>query len=384
MGIIGLGMAGSMMIDYLGKFENIRLTAAADLNEDHLKAFAKRFQAETYKNVTELCRSPNVDAVYIATPNQYHCEHALTAAVHGKHIIVEKPISVTLDEADRMIEAAERYGIQLCVCHKRSADPPIRKMREIADSGKLGNLKMIHNWHYNDWLYRPRTMEELKGGGVVLRQGAHQFDMIRYIGGGLVKSVRADAGVWDETRIAEGSYTAFLEFENGMLATSIYNGYGHFMSLELTYNIGADGQLVDIGQYYQKRKQLDEKRKMGKETEVKQAAGFTGNKTERKEPEEQKRPPFFGLTVVSCDRGDIRQSPTGLYVYDKEGVTEIPLDLRFTGLEFIINEFYESVFFGRRLIHDGRWGKANLELCLAVLESSKKKQEVYLSHQVGI
>jgi phthalate 4,5-cis-dihydrodiol dehydrogenase len=380
MGIIGLGMAGLKMIETMQKHANIQLTAAADLHDGHLEAFARDYQAEIYKDAAQLCQSPNVDAVYIATPNAYHCEHAIMAASYGKHVIVEKPIAMTLEEADRMIEAADRYGVKLCVCHKRSLDPPIQKMREIVESGILGSVRMIHNWHYNDWLYRPRSMEELEGGGVVLRQGSHQFDMIRYIAGSTAETVRADVGVWDPARIADGAYTAFIQFSDGTTATSVYNGYGRFMSSELTYGIDADGKQIELEQFYEKRRLLAEKRKSGEESAYKIASGYTGN-SGGADTSKKKAIPHFGLTVVSCEHGDIKQSSQGLYVYDDDGVNEIILDSEWTGLDELIHQFYQSIFTGRTLIHDGRWGKANLEMCLAVLESSKHKKEVRLTHQ---
>src|SRR5438105_864069 len=117
-------------------------------------------------------------------------------------------------------------------------------MRELVRGGELGPLQMMHTWYYNDWLYRPRLPEELDtalGGGVTFRQGAHQFDILRLLGGGLVRSVRAATGVWDPSRPTEGSHTAFLDFENGVVATAVYNGYDHFHTSELTYGIGAAG-----------------------------------------------------------------------------------------------------------------------------------------------
>jgi phthalate 4,5-cis-dihydrodiol dehydrogenase len=196
--IAGLGAAGCMMIPALLKYPSIKITAAADTDPAPLEKFREDFQAQTFQSVEALCQSPNVDAIYIATPTQYHTEHALLALEHHKHVVLEKPMALSLADADAMIAAAERSGVQLVVGHSHSFEPPIRRIRELVRSGELGRLRMLHNWYFTDWLYRPRNAEELDtrlGGGVTFRQGSHQFDLLRLIGGGLVRSVRAMTGV---------------------------------------------------------------------------------------------------------------------------------------------------------------------------------------------
>jgi predicted dehydrogenase len=94
------------------------------------------------------------------------------------------------------------------------------------------------------------------------------------------------------------------------------------------------------------------------------------------------RQPFFGLTVVSCERGTLRQSEQGILVYDKEGVTEVPCPAWQGPLKVELEDFYESVMKDKPVAHSGAWGKATLEICLAILQSSKEKREVGLSHQV--
>ena len=94
--------------------------------------------------------------------------------------------------------------------------------REIIAGGEFGKLGMITASNFTDFMYRPRRPEELitaQGGGVIFSQGAHQIDIVRLLGGGLVRSIRAFTGSWDETRAAEGAYAALFEFEDGAFAT---------------------------------------------------------------------------------------------------------------------------------------------------------------------
>ena len=114
-----------------------------------------------------------------------HAEHAISAARHGKHVLVEKPMALTLDDCTQMIDAAARAGVQLVVGHSHSFDAPIRRTREIIASGTFGAVRMIQALYYTDFLYRPRRPEELdttRGGGVVWSQAAHQVDIVRLLG----------------------------------------------------------------------------------------------------------------------------------------------------------------------------------------------------------
>ena len=87
-----------------------------------------------------LVRDPAVEVVYIATPHQFHAPHAVLAAEHGKHIILEKPMALTLAECDTIIAAVERHKVHLIVGHTHAFDPAVRLMREIIARGELGRL----------------------------------------------------------------------------------------------------------------------------------------------------------------------------------------------------------------------------------------------------
>jgi len=214
------------------------ITAIADRSKVALERFTAEHACDAYTDVESMCAASNVDAVFIGTPTQFHFGHAMAAIEHGKHVILAKPMATSLDDAKRMVEAAERKGVWLSIGHTQGFEPPIFRIREIIESGDLGPLWLINTWNYTDWIYRGRAPEELdstQGGGVVFRQGAHQLDIVRWIGGGLVRSVRAMTGVWDLDRPAEGCYSAFLEFRDGAAASCTFNGYDHFHSAALGF-----------------------------------------------------------------------------------------------------------------------------------------------------
>ena len=389
LGIIGLGGGASQMLPAFARHSRVSVTAAADIDQEQLDKFRTQYEGETFLSAEALCQSPNVDVVYIATPNQFHTEHALTAIESKKHVYMEKPMTLTLEEADAMIQAAEQNGVQLAVNVKHSYEPRVRKIREMVVSEELGKLRMINYWYYNDWLYSPRTAEELTpelGGGVPWRQGPHQFDILRTIAGGLVRSVRAMTGVWDETRQVPGCYSSFLEFENGIVATAVYSGYDHFSSRELTYRVDEGDAWPDPPVYARARTAFREAGSKEAETALKRDRRFGGtNRDALGAAPGQRRPtPWIlgGPLVASFDKGDVRLTPNGLMVYGEDEKREIALPNTPDGRDGIIEEVYQAVVNGRRPANDGHWGKATLEVLLALFQSGKERREIQMSHQV--
>ena len=385
LGMIGLGVASTQILPPVAGLPFVKIVAASDLRADALAKFRRDYGGQTFTSVSELCASPDVDAVYIATPNQLHAEHAIIAARNRKHMIVEKPMALSIAECEAMNRVAEENGVHLLCGHTHSFDPPVRKIREIVKSGELGKLRMVNTWNFNEFMYRPRMKHELETSrGVVLNQGPHQVDVVRLIGGGRVRSVRAMTGIWDRARGHEGSYTCYLEFEDGTPATLVYSGYGFFDTAELFNWVGEGGQPRAPQTNLNVRRRLRQVRSSEEEEQLKEGMRFGGQREgefshvwsgERKQP-------FFGFTLVSCERGDIRQTPDGLRIYGETDQREITLPSAKRGREAEVEELYQAVIEGRPVFHDGRWGEATLEVCLAILQSASERKEILLSHQV--
>ena len=382
-GLAGIGSVSRQVLPELETAANVKLTAVADIRQEALDRCRERYGCETYTSVEAMCQSPNVDAIWICTPNMYHAEHTIIAAEHGKHVICEKPMAVTLDHAKEMVASVERNNVRYVQGHSRVFDAPIRKMREVVSSGELGRVIQLNTWEYKPWLSgQPRLPSELDymiGGGVLYRQGPHQIDIIRGIGGGMVKSLRAITGRWDPAfPDAEGDYTAFLEFEDGTAATMVFNGYGYFDIGELTWNLGEARHLVD-------GRPQQEKRTQAASTEEKYTfAAQRGEAEQRRRVENGPRyQPFFGLTVVSCERGDLRQSPEGIYRYTEEGRDEIAVDPRIHG-RGELGELRDALAEDRPSFPNQRWGQASLEVALAIRQSSEERREIPLHLQVPV
>jgi phthalate 4,5-cis-dihydrodiol dehydrogenase len=319
-------------------------------------------------------------AVYLATPTGLHPEHVKLACAAGKHVLVEKPMAAELAEARAMIAAAREAGVVLLVGHSHSYDLPIKRMREIIAGGTLGRVRMVNTWCFTDWVHRPRRPDELdaaQGGGVTLRQGSHQFDIIRLLCGGMARSVRAKTFDWDPARRANGAHVVYLDFEDGAAATAVYNGYGSFSSMELGFDVSEWG-FMQPGDPSMPRRRASAGQTPEDELRAKQ------KRAEHAIPGSAPYQPFFGLTVVSCERGDLRQSPQGLYVYTEEGRSEIKLPSERSPRELVLDEFHDALSGNAPALHDGRWGLANLEVCSAALMSSASGHDVLLHEQVPI
>jgi phthalate 4,5-cis-dihydrodiol dehydrogenase len=386
-GMAGLGIGASQVIPGLAKMPEVRLAGAADLREGALKAFRDQFGAKTYTSVKELCEDPDVDVIWVATPNNMHCEHIVMAAEHGKHVVCEKPMALSMEQAEKMVETAAKNNVKMVCGHTYSLHPTIQAIKRVVRSGELGRLYAVNCWLYTDWLLKPRMPEEIDvnlGGGVVYRHGPHLIDTIRMLGGGMVRTVRAATGQWLPERPAPGNYSAFMEFENGTAATIAYSGYGYFYTSELTWGFGS--RLYSDEQAVATRKALRTNSfDVEAEKEAMRFGSATGQPPRANSSADGSALPtdrsWFGVTLASCERGDIRQSPEGIYVYGDEGRREIPVERgRATGNQEL-RELYDAVVFDKPIVHDGPWGMATLEVCLAIMQSGREHREITLTHQ---
>lgn len=386
-GVIGLGRAGSGMLSALARHPGIRVTAAADLHKQHRDRFESDFAGEAFRDAEDVCSNPNVDAVYIATPHGMHAEHLRMSAAHGKHAIVEKPMALTLEDCEAMSAAAEEAGIVLVVGHTASFNPTVQKMRRLVVDGEFGRLGFITATAYTDFLYRPRRPEELVtalGGGIMYNQVPHQVDAARFIAGGMARSVRAATLDLDAERHTEGSYTAFLDFENGVVATLTYSGYDHFNSSELAGGSAPE----DAEQYGRTRRALRAAQSPEEEVSMRINTGYGGERPVVRERASQGTPSLLqgelGSFLVTCEGADLRMLPEGVGAYTTDGFRLIEPDpwRGVQGRGAVIDEVYFAVTEGRPVVHHGRWAKATMEVCLAMLESSRTRSEVVLRHQI--
>lgn len=389
LGIAGMGRGFLAMLPTLALHPAIAVVAGMDPRPDARQRFAEDFRARTYESFEALCSDADVEAVYIASPHQFHREQVEIAARHRKHMLVEKPMALSVEDCLAMADAANAADVALIVGHSHSFDAPIRRTRELIQSGAFGRLRMISAMNYTDYLYRPRRSEELQtklGGGVVFSQGAHQIDIVQTIAGRRAASVRAYAGCWDPGRPTESAYSALLSFEDGTTASMIYSGHAHFDSDEFCDWIGETGRYKDQGNYGAARRLI---RNMSPSAEdlLKRDRGYGGpayveSSSRRLNQYPQTHHEHFGLLIASCDGADLRPGPRGVTIYGDEAVRFEPIADPAIPRSEVIDELYAAAVEGKRPFHSAEWGTANQEICLAILQSHREKRDVILHHQI--
>jgi len=363
--------------------ERVRLTAACAPREESRAAFLDEFGGNAYPDVESLCADPAVEIVYVATPHQMHCDHVIAAAKAGKHVLVDKPLSITLEDGARMVEACREAGVQLIVGPSHSFDAPVALARQLIDGGDYGKVRMINAFNYTDFLYRPRRPEELDtrmGGGVLFSQGVHQIDIVRLLAGGMADKVFAMTGKWDPDRPTEGAYSALVSFAGGAFASLTYSGYAHFDSDEWMGWTGELGNEKNPQAYGDARRKLQSVSSPQEEIKLKSARTYGSGDM----PKPATRYEHFGPIIVSCDRADLRLSPEGVHVYaDTERSFISAPALRYPRKE-VIDAMVATVRDAIAPAQTGAWGLASLEICLAILASARDGNPVSLEHQVQL
>ncbi len=366
------------------KDPRVQLVDGFDPGAPACQQFERDFGTRCSPDLQALCANPAVNVVYIASPHQFHAEHAILALKAGKHVWVEKPMAITLAECNAMVDAARQAQRLLMVGHSHSFDTPILHTAELIQSGQFGAVRMLHAIQYTDFLYRARRPEELQtaqGGGVVFSQGAHQVDICRLLCGGLVRQVQAHCGSWDPTRPTEGAYSALLHFESGAFASLTYSGYGLFDSNVWMGRVGELGH--DLSNAPQAlARQLQRKRQgepdgSAQEAQLKAQKNYGGvgwPGIEGIKPAAHHE--HFGPLMVSCDLADLRPTPQGIEVDGIEGSYTIDLPSRVVPRAEVVDELYAALVHGHALIHSGEWARATLEASLAILEASKTQTRV--------
>ena len=378
LGVAGLGRAFMLMVPSFDADTRVKLTAAAAPREESRDAFEKEYGGTGYATVEELCADPDVEAIYIATPHQMHVDHVLAAARAGKHILVEKPLAVSMEDAEVMVSAAKEAGVHLIVGPSHSFDPPVELATQLISSGKFGQLRMIQAFNYTDFLYRPRRPEELRteeGGGVLFSQAIHQIDVVRRLAGGMAEKIYAMTGAWDPKRPTEGAFTALMNFAGGCVANMTYSGYAHFDSDIWMNNVGELGQRKSEGAYGGARRALLDLNP-DDEVRLKTTRTFGSGTTIEAEHNEH-----FGPVIALCDRADLRLIPDGIEVFGDTERGFIEAKFGPAPRRTVLDALVDAVRHNKAPDQTGEWGLASLEVCHAILQSAETGQAVDLQRQ---
>ncbi|MCY0149658.1 Gfo/Idh/MocA family oxidoreductase [Hoeflea sp. G2-23] len=214
-GVIGLGEVGAHQARGVQTAAGARLFAVADFNPKLVDAFVQDTGARGYGNAEELIADEQVEAVVICVPHKFHAELCKTALKAGKHVFVEKPVTVTSQECDALIALADQSGKVFGASHNQLFYPPHRWLREEIAEGRIARpsilrLRLAIGGKLGGW----RADPDLTGGGLLFDAGFHRFYVARSIMGE-VKAVYASLDTDDPRGVGEDSGIVVLEFEEG-------------------------------------------------------------------------------------------------------------------------------------------------------------------------
>lgn len=233
-GIIGCGLIANWHAGAISRIAGTRLVAVTDLSEKSRTDFARKYAVEPAESIEKLLDRPDVDIICICTPSGLHAPLAIQALEAGKHVIVEKPMALSLQEADEVIRASERNQVKMAVISQLRFTPAMIKLKDAVDRGLLGRLvtgdiymkffRSLDYYQAGGW----RGTWKMDGGGALMNQGIHGVDLLRYVMGP-VRSIHGYTRTLTRVIEVEDTAVAALEFQNGALGvieatTSIYPG----------------------------------------------------------------------------------------------------------------------------------------------------------------
>lgn len=245
-GLIGAGAVAPLHARAARLLPGVEMTAVCDLQPDAARAVAEPIGAQSFTDYRDLLASGTTDAVIVNTPNALHCEMAIDAASAGQHVLVEKPMAITIKDCDRMVEAARSAGVVLRVGHIQHFLPEKTALADAIARGAIGQVRMVHDLRSTN--YRPGSRSpwflspEIAGGGAVMNIGAHCLDRTVWLGGTDASAISAHTlmrfGVAVDTDATIG-----LRLANGVVATVTVTSDVPRRTDDITV-IGDDGSLL--------------------------------------------------------------------------------------------------------------------------------------------
>lgn len=339
--IVGCGRIAKRHSELLGlsQIEGARLAAVCDVDLEKAKEFGERFGVPYYQSFDEMLQNVQIDVVSVLTPSGMHAEHVIALAKYKRHIVVEKPMALTLTDAEAMIKACDDNGVRLFVVKQNRFNVPVVKAREALDGGRFGKLvlgtvrvRWCRDQSYYDqdswrgtWAY---------DGGVLANQASHHIDMLAWFMGE-VESVHARATTALVNIEAEDTAVATLKFRNGALGIIEATSATRPKDIEGSISILGAGGSVEI-------------------------AGFAVNK------------------IRTWQFGDNHAADAE--VMEKYSVN--PPNVYGFGHQAYYEHVVDCLRNNTKALVDGHEGRQSLELIMALYESIASQQEVSLPLEV--
>lgn len=251
--LVGCGRIAKRHSELLGlnQIENARLVAVCDLVSEKAEKVAAKFSIPHFTDMHEMMRAVNIDVVVVLTESGKHAEHVVALSPYGKHIVVEKPMALTLDDADAMIRACDESGAKLFVVKQNRFNVPVLKLRQALKAGRFGKLVLgtvrvrwcRHQAYYDQDPWRGTWALD---GGVLTNQASHHVDLLEWMMGD-VDSVFAMSTTALANIEAEDTAVVVLRFKNGALGVIEATTAARPTDLEGSISILGEGGTAEIG-----------------------------------------------------------------------------------------------------------------------------------------
>lgn len=249
-GIIGTGMIANFHAKAIGAMKGSALHAVYNDNADKAEAFAEENNCRSYKSLDQFLADPELEIVTIGTPSGTHQKLALAALNAGKHVICEKPLEITPERIDPLIQAADENGVTLSAILNRRFNEPVTQFKQAVDQGRFGRISLCEasiKWFRSQAYYDSagwRGTWELDGGGALMNQSIHIIDQLLYLAGP-VKRVSASIDCLAHEGIeVEDTAVAILEFCSGARgviqgSTACWSSTGHPAEVQICGDQGS-------------------------------------------------------------------------------------------------------------------------------------------------
>jgi UDP-N-acetyl-2-amino-2-deoxyglucuronate dehydrogenase len=250
--ILGCGRIAKRHAELLGtgQIAGIRLVAVCDSRPERAAAYGKKYDVPSHSSLSRMLEMPTIDAVAVLTPSGMHCQHSIEVARSGRHVVVEKPMALTVADAESMIAAASRGKVRLFVVKQNRFNVPIVKAREAFEAGRFGKLVLGTvrvRWcreqsYYDQDAWRGTWAQD---GGVISNQASHHVDMLSWFMGE-AESVHARGMAALVNIEAEDTAVATVRFANGALGVIEATTASRPRDLEGSFSILGSGGAVEV------------------------------------------------------------------------------------------------------------------------------------------
>jgi UDP-N-acetyl-2-amino-2-deoxyglucuronate dehydrogenase len=243
-GLTGCGRISKNHFDAIARVDGLSIAAVADSDVDRARAAGEASGVPWFKSIDDMLADAEIDIAVVCTPSGLHSAHGVAAARAGKHVLVEKPMSISLEQADALVQACDQAGVQLFVVKQNRLNPPIQLLKRAVDKGRFGRIFLANvtvRWQRPQEYY---DAEPWRGtwefdGGAIMNQASHYVDLMQWLVGP-VESVMAKTATQARRIEAEDSGIGILKFRSGALGVIEVN--------VLTYPRNLEGSITLLGE----------------------------------------------------------------------------------------------------------------------------------------